>query len=332
MSLQHTLLEILLDGRFHSGQQLATSLGVTRAAIWKHIKTLQADYGLDIHAVTGKGYRLSQSFELLNSGVIRGLVSKVYPDVAIETFLSINSTNHYLMKQVIPEADRCMAVFAEQQTSGRGRLGRTWISPFGGNLYFSIRYQFNPSPSDVTGLSLAVGVAIVELLRKTGVESATLKWPNDILVNGRKLCGILLEMHGESHGAYTVVIGVGLNLSMPVAEAKKIDQPWIALDQVCDIGLSRNELAAKLLIQIIGALELFETEGLEPFRERWMMWDCYMNSEVSLRLGDREIKGIARGIDHQGALLIEQQGKRQRYYSGEISMRPIKMPFKGQIK
>lgn len=324
MSLQHTLLEMLLDGRFHSGEQLATSLGVTRAAIWKHIKTLQSDYGLDIHAVTGKGYRLSQSFELLNSEVISKLVADTYPEVDIETFISINSTNHYLMKQVIAEAGRCVAVFAEQQTSGRGRHGRTWISPFGGNLYFSIRYQFSPTPNDVTGLSLAVGVAIVELLRKIGIKSAALKWPNDILVNGRKLCGILLEMHGESHGPYAVVVGVGLNLSMPASEADKIDQPWVALNQICDIGLSRNELAANLLIQIMAALKTFELEGLEPFRERWMMWDSYMDTEVTLRLGDRVIKGIAKGIDQQGALLIEQEGKRQRFYSGEITLRPTK--------
>ena len=324
MSLQHTLIETLLDGRFHSGEQLASSLGVTRAAIWKHVKALQKDYGLDIHAVTGKGYRLSQSFELINHDVISEIVSKTYTDIEIETHISINSTNHYLMHENTSEPVQCKVVFAEQQTSGRGRRGRSWISPFGGNLYFSIRYQFNPSPSDMTGLSLAVGVAIVELLRDMGVATAGLKWPNDILVNDQKLCGILIEMHGESHGAYTVVIGIGLNLSMSPEDARQIDQPWVALDQICDIEVSRNELAANLLLQIISALKTFESQGLEPFRDRWMRWDCYMDSEVSLRLGEREIKGIAKGIDQQGALLIDHQGQRQRFYSGEISLRPVK--------
>ena len=324
MSLQHTLLECLLDGRFHSGEQLAMQLDVTRAAIWKHIKILQSDFGLDIHAVTGKGYRLSQSFELLNSDVITRQVAAVYKDIKVETFLSIDSTNQYLLKRLAKDNGRCHVVFAEQQTSGRGRHGRQWVSPFGGNLYFSIRYQFNAAPSNITGLSLAVGVAVVEFLKKNNLKDAALKWPNDILVNGRKLCGILLEMHGESHGPYDVVIGVGLNLNMPASEANKIDQPWVALNQVCDIGLSRNELAAGLVMQILSALKEFETSGLEPFRDRWMMWDSNLNSEVVLRLGDREIVGIAKGIDQHGALLVEQQGQLQRYYSGEISLRSTK--------
>ena len=329
MSLQHSLLEHLIDGRFHSGEQLAKHLGVTRAAVWKHIKALQTEYGLDIHAVTGKGYRLSQSIELLNRDVISQLIEKQIPEMEIETFLSISSTNRYLMKQATTDTSHCMAVFAEQQTSGRGRHGRQWISPFGGNLYFSILYQFNSIPNDMTGLSLAVGVAIVEFLRKNGVESATLKWPNDILIDGRKLCGILLEMHGESHGPYAVVIGVGLNMNMSDLEAAKIDQPWIALNQVYDIGLSRNELAAELLIYIMSALKEFEVNGLDTFRERWMQWDCYLGSEVQLQLGDREVTGIARGIDPQGALIIEplgtsSPGQQQRFYSGEIKMRPVK--------
>ena len=336
MSLQHTLLESLIDGHFHSGEQLAEGLGVTRAAVWKHIKILQSDYGLDIYAVTGKGYRLSQPVELLSSEIISSLIANDIPTIDIETFLSINSTNQYLMQQLASGNRRCTAVFAEQQTSGRGRHGRQWISPFGGNLYFSILYQFGPMPNDMAGLSLAVGVAIVELLRKSGVESAKLKWPNDILVNGRKLCGILLEMHGESRGPYAVVLGIGLNVSMPDASihssgAEKIDQPWVALNQVLDIGLSRNELAAQLLIHIMSALKEFEANGLEAFRDRWMKWDSYMNTEVLLRLGDREIKGIARGIDQQGALLLEQQGQpgsRQRFYSGEIKLRPINRSIK----
>jgi BirA family biotin operon repressor/biotin-[acetyl-CoA-carboxylase] ligase len=232
------------------------------------------------------------------------------------------------MRQPGHESGCCDVVFAEQQTAGRGRHGRQWVSPFAGNLYFSIRYQFDTAPSNITGLSLAVGVAIVDFLKKNHVNAA-LKWPNDILVNGRKLCGILLEMRGESHGPYEVVIGVGLNLNMPASQAEQIDQPWIALNQVCDLGLSRNELAAALLIQILSALKEFESHGLEPFRERWMMWDSYLNTEVRLRLGDKEIHGIEKGIDQQGALLLEMTGKKdlgqlRRFYSGEISLRQAK--------
>lgn len=313
-----------MDGRFHSGEQLAKELGVTRAAIWKYVKLLQSEYDLDIHAVTGKGYRLPVPIELLDKKQITSMLAASFPDVSIETFLTIGSTNKYLLKHTDSGDNSCRVVFAERQTDGRGRHGRQWVSPFGGNLYFSILYQFNSAPGDIIGLSLAVGVAIVEFLQKNGVESAGLKWPNDILVDGRKLCGILLEMHGESHGPYAVIIGVGLNINMPAAAADKIDQAWIALNQVRNTGLSRNELAAQLLIQILTAIKEFERSGISAFRDRWIAWDSYMNEEVLLRLGDREVSGISRGIDQQGALLLEQHGQMLRFYSGEISLRPVK--------
>ena len=324
MSLQHQLLVTLSDGKFHSGEQLASALNVTRAAIWKNIKILQSDYDLDIHAVTGKGYRLSQSVELLDKKVIASNLKTKNINPEIEIFLTIDSTNRYLMKKVLLADVQCHAVFAEQQTSGRGRHGRTWISPFGGNLYFSVLYPFQRAPRDVTGLSLAVGVAIVEQLERLDIKAAKLKWPNDVLVDERKLCGILLELHGESHGPLAVVVGVGINISMSENAANEIDQPWVSYQSLTQTPVSRNQLAADFLSNILSALQEFELNGLDSFRERWLQRDCYMNSKVRLQLGDREIVGIARGIDQQGALLLESQGQVQRYYSGEIRLRPAR--------
>jgi len=322
MSLQHQLLEKLIDGKFHSGEQLASDLGVTRAAIWKNIKILQAEYDLDIHAVTGKGYRFSQSIELLDSKVIMANLPEACLRPEVETFLTIDSTNRYLMKKALSTEVKCQAVFAEQQTSGRGRHGRNWVSPFGGNLYFSILYPFQRTPRDVTGVSLAVGVAIVEQLERQGINSAKLKWPNDILVEGRKLCGILLELHGESHGPLAIVVGIGINISMPESAVNEIDQPWISYQSLTQNPASRNKLAADFLSNVLLCLQEFEQHGLQAFRERWLQRDCYMNTKVKLQLGEREITGIARGIDQQGALLLETQGQIQRYYSGEIRLRP----------
>ena len=324
MSVQRQLLETLIDGKFHSGEHLASALGITRAAIWKNIKVLQSKYELDIYAVSGKGYQLSQSIELLDSDVIISKLSLPNTVSEIETFFTIDSTNRYLMKKVLSSEFHCHAVFAEQQTSGRGRHGRNWISPFGGNLYFSVLYSFQRTPRDVTGLSLAVGVAIVEQLERQGIESAKLKWPNDILVDGRKLCGILLEMHGESHGPLAIVVGVGINISMSENAAKEIDQPWVSYQSLTQAPVARNQLAADFLSSVLLALHEFEQNGLEPFRERWLQRDYYMDSNVKLQLGDREITGIARGIDQQGALLLESQGQLQRYYSGEIRLRPAR--------
>jgi len=325
MSLQHQLLAKLIDGNFHSGEKLASDLGVTRAAIWKNIKILQADFDLDIHAVSGKGYRFSQSIELLDSKAIMANLPEDCLRPEVETFLTIDSTNRYLMKKVLSTEVKCQAVFAEQQTSGRGRHGRNWVSPFGGNLYFSILYPFQRTPRDVTGVSLAVGVAIVEQLERQGINSAKLKWPNDVLVEGRKLCGILLELHGESHGPLAIVVGIGINIMMPESAADEIDQPWISYQSLTSASMSsvsRNQLAADFLSNVLLCLQEFEQHGLEPFRERWQQRDCYMNMKVKLQLGEREITGIARGIDQQGALLLETQGQIHRYYSGEIRLRP----------
>jgi len=323
MSVQHQILISLSDGRFQSGELLASKLGLTRAAVWKNIKILQSEYGLNIHAVTGKGYQLSPSIELLNSADIAKEIKNNTLEVkapVIETLLSIDSTNRYLMSKILSN-QHCHAVFAEHQTAGRGRQGRTWVSPFGANLYFSVLYQFQRAPRDITGLSLAMGVSIVEYLKQSGI-SASLKWPNDILVNGRKLCGILLELQGESHGPYAVVVGVGFNLCMPDEAAKMIDQPWIAYDSLVNTPVSRNIVAGGLLASVLMTLDEFEKKGLQPFRQRWLEWDAYMNAKIVLQLGDRAVTGIARGIDQQGALLLELQGQLQKFYSGEIrSMR-----------
>ncbi len=324
MSTQYQLLVELSDGKFHSGQRLATELGITRAAIWKNVKVLQSEYNLDIHAVTGKGYRLSNPVELLKKETISRILGSENIQLEIETFLTIDSTNRYLMKKVLHADVQNQAVFAEQQTSGRGRHGRTWVSPFGGNLYFSVLYPFQRTPRDVTGLSLAVGVAIVEQLERFDINGAQLKWPNDVLVDGRKLCGILLEIHGESHGPLAVVVGIGLNISIPENAANDIDQPWVAYQSLTQNPVSRNQLAAGFLSSVILALQEFEQNGLESFKARWLQRDCYMNTKVKLQLGDREVVGISRGIDQQGALLLESQGQLQRYYSGEIRLRPVR--------
>ena len=324
MSTQHQLLVKLSDGKFHSGEQLAAELNVTRAAIWKSIKTLQSEFELDIHAVTGKGYRLSHPIELLDKEVIIRYLKTHIINSEIETFLTIDSTNRYLMKKVLLADVQSHAVFAEQQTSGRGRHGRTWVSPFGGNLYFSVLYPFQRAPRDATGLSLAVGVAIVEQLEQLGIKNAKLKWPNDVLVEGRKLCGILLELHGESHGPLAVVVGIGINISMSENAANEIDQPWVSYESLTQGPVSRNQLAAEFLSNVLLALQEFELNGLESFRERWLQRDCYLNKKVKLQLGDREVVGISRGIDQQGALLLESQGQVQRYYSGEIRLRSVR--------
>ena len=321
MSLPYSILKALSDGCFHSGEALAKSAGVTRAAVWKAIQALQGDYALDIHSVHGRGYRLAQSIELLDRDAILQQVRLRSRLAGLETFFTIDSTNHYLMHALADEVQAPWVVLAEQQTAGRGRRGRNWQSPFAGNIYASILWRFNQINANFVGLSLVIGVVVSRLLAHLGIEQLGLKWPNDVLCQGKKLCGILIEMRGETHGPYDAVIGVGLNLAMPAEAGREIDQPWISLDQAATGLPPRNTLAAYLIDAMLEALPQFEAQGLQPFLAEWRRLDQYRDQPVVLHLGDNRLQGIERGVDEQGALLVEHGGKLQRYYSGEISLR-----------
>lgn len=321
MPLTYSILQSLSDGSFHSGETLAKAAGVTRAAVWKAIHCLQTDYALEIHSVHGRGYRLAQSIELLNRDAILQQLQRQSQLAGLETFLTIASTNRYLMQAPAHDITAPWVVLAEQQTAGRGRRGRVWHSPFAGNIYLSLLWRFQQINANFVGLSLVIGVVVCRLLSQLGIMQLGLKWPNDILCQGKKLSGVLIEMRGETHGPYDAVIGIGLNLMMPETGEREIDQPWIALSQMLPALPSRNTLAARLIDLLLEALPQFETHGLQPFLAEWRALDAFRDQAVVVHLGENRVHGIERGIDEQGALLVEVEGKQQRYYSGEISLR-----------
>jgi BirA family biotin operon repressor/biotin-[acetyl-CoA-carboxylase] ligase len=323
MTLPYLILKTLSDGSFHSGEALAQAGGVTRAAVWKAIQTLQSSYALDIHSVHGRGYRLAQPIELLDREAILKHLRDPEQLIGLDIFLSVDSTNHYLMHAHAAEVLAPWVVLAEHQSAGRGRRGRVWQSPFAGNIYVSLLWSFAQSNANFAGLSLAMGVVVCRLLTHLGIDQLGLKWPNDVLCQGKKLCGILIEMRGETHGPYDAVIGIGINLTMPEATGREIDQPWIALDQVAPAMPSRNALAAQLIDAMLTTLPQFQAHGLQPFLDEWRHFDQYRDQPVVLHQGDNRLPGIERGIDDQGALLVEHNGKLQHYYSGEISLRGL---------
>lgn len=321
MSLQYEILKTLSDGHFHSGEQLAKQFSVTRAAIWKAIKAMQQKYGIDVHSVHGRGYSLAHTFELLDTKRILEQMRHAESLSGMDSYLTIDSTNRYLMQQAALELAAPYVVFAEHQTGGRGRRSRQWVSPFSGNIYMSLLWRFQQVPAELMGLSLAIGVAVCRALGKLGVTELSLKWPNDILCQGRKLCGILVEMHGESNGPYAVVIGLGLNVYMDKEQSRAIEQPWIDLSSVLPGKVTRNHIAATLADYLIETMQAFESSGLTTFIQEWRDMDSYKDKKVQMILADQTIEGVSRGIDNQGALLIEQNGKTMRFYSGEISLR-----------
>jgi len=309
-----TLISILADGEFHSGEQLGERLGMSRAAINKHIQTLR-DWGVDVFTVPGKGYSLPEPIQLLNQEFISSQINQ--GQVAVLPV--IDSTNQYLLDRIgtLQSGDACVA---EYQQAGRGRRGRKWFSPFGANLYLSMFWRLEQGPAAAIGLSLVIGIVMAEVLRDLGASQVRVKWPNDLYLQDRKLAGILVELTGKTGDAAQIVIGAGINLAMRKVESDVINQGWINL-QEAGIAIDRNTLAARLINELRAALELFEQEGLTPYLSRWEKLDNFINRPVKLIIGDKEIVGISRGIDTQGALLLEQDGAIKAWMGGEISLR-----------
>jgi len=309
-----TLISILADGEFHSGEQLGERLGMSRAAINKHVQTLR-DWGVDVFTVPGKGYSLPEPIQLLSQDFISSQINK--GQVAVLPV--IDSTNQYLLDRIgtLQSGDACVA---EYQQAGRGRRGRKWFSPFGANLYLSMYWRLEQGPAAAIGLSLVIGIVMAEVLRDLGASQVRVKWPNDLYLQDRKLAGILVELTGKTGDAAQIVIGAGINLAMRQVESDVINQGWINL-QEAGIAIDRNTLAARLINELRAALELFEQEGLTPYLSRWEKLDNFINRPVKLIIGDKEIVGISRGIDAQGALLLEQDGAIKAWMGGEISLR-----------
>lgn len=310
------LISILADGEFHSGEQLGTAMGMSRAAINKHIQTVR-DWGVDIFTVPGKGYSLPYPVQLLEEEKILAML----PAGGVSVLPVIDSTNQYLMDRIgqLNSGDACVA---EYQQAGRGRRGRKWFSPFGSNLYLSMYWKLEQGPAAAMGLSLVIGIVMAEVLHRLGAADVRVKWPNDLYLNDRKLAGILVELTGKTGDAAHLVIGAGINLKMREPATDTINQGWINL-QEAGVNIDRNELTATLLKELRSALVHFEQEGLTPFIARWRGLDNFLDRSVKLLIGDQEIHGIERGIDPQGALLLEQEGIIKPYIGGEISLRGV---------
>ncbi|WNV05457.1 biotin--[acetyl-CoA-carboxylase] ligase [Candidatus Methylospira mobilis] len=318
-----TLLRHLGDGRFHSGEQLAKTMAVTRSAIWALAHDLRA-LGLEINALPRKGYRLAHRFDLLDADQVRAALQADALTLlsAIECHDALDSTNTYLAASARAGAATGTVATAEFQRAGRGRMGRSWLSSPGGSLCFSVLWHFADHAA-LSGLSLAVGVAIIRALRGLGVTDAGLKWPNDIIWRRRKLGGILLDVSGEVHGRQACVIGIGLNLQMAQAQGHEIDQPWADLAEITGgTQPDRNRLLAAALNELLPLLCGYGVSGLQGLRDEWQAYHHYHGETVQLYQGDRSISGRVAGISADGLLILDCGADGQRHFaSGEVSLR-----------
>ncbi|EJN6827137.1 bifunctional biotin--[acetyl-CoA-carboxylase] ligase/biotin operon repressor BirA [Vibrio cidicii] len=315
-SVKLHLLSKLADGDFHSGEALGQELGMSRAAIAKHINGIQ-EWGLDIYRIQGRGYQLAQSLHLLDETRLQA--QSITP---VELIPVIDSTNQYLLNR-IGELESGHVCLAEYQSQGRGRRGRQWFSPFGANLYMSMYWKLEAGMAAAMGLSLVVGIAAVEALESLGIQGVKLKWPNDVYYQDKKLAGILVEMSGQAGGAAHLVIGMGLNILMQESK-ESIDQPWTALNQIeSATPIDRNQLALALMNRWKQALKEYELSGMPGFVERWNRLDNFRSRQVKLLMGAREVHGEVVGIDNQGGVMLSSANGVQSFLGGEISLRPV---------
>jgi BirA family biotin operon repressor/biotin-[acetyl-CoA-carboxylase] ligase len=320
------LLPLLASGHFVSGQELADALGVSRTAVWKQLKRL-SELGLHIESVKGRGYRIPGGIDLLQEGAVRSVMTPA--SLALLSHLdlrdSIGSTNAEAMQQISAGVAAGYVCTAEQQSAGRGRRGREWVSPYARNLYVSAVWEYSGGAAVLEGMSLAVGVAVTRALRKCNVPPVQLKWPNDVLADGAKLGGILLEMTGDAAGVCQVVVGIGLNVDMPGEQGADIDQSWTDVARWCRGDRpSRSALLGALLDELLPLLASFEHTGFKPWREEWQSLDAYAGQSVVLQSAGQQMAGVARGVDGRGALQLETAASGvQSVFGGEISMRPL---------
>lgn len=298
------LVKLFGDREYHDGTSVGNHLNVSRAAVWKLIKKLE-QYKVPITCTKGIGYKIESPLALLDPNKLNAQLR--HRSIKIEVLEKIPSTNDYL-KLFSKNNKEIIACFSEAQTAGKGRLYRQWHSLFAENIYLSVLCPFEKDISELSGLSLVAALAICHALESVidlHEKRLSVKWPNDILIDGCKLAGILIEIEAESNGFCQVIIGVGINVNMQKALKKDIDQRWISLTQVTNQYIDRNTLGSEIIDSLVDYLEHFSSKGLPGFKQEWQKRDCLAGTMVSVISGSRKEKGMCLGINNQGHLKIK---------------------------
>lgn len=326
MSGRLVLLRLLADGALHSGEELAAALSISRAAVWKRLQQLEA-WGIALEARPGSGYRFEAPIDLLDAAAIRArLPAEVVADLRdLEVHEALDSTSNRLLAARGLPPGRFDACLAEFQNAGRGRRGRRWVAPFASGICLSVSWSYRDAPATLGALSLAAGVAALRALRRVGIDGLSLKWPNDIVRGHAKLGGILIDLRGEAAGPACVVVGIGINVRLPRAASAALVAEGVEALDLASLGAvpERNALAAVLVAELHQALVEFGARGMTAFADEWQAADALAGHAVRVLHGGQHLDGLARGVDADGALLLEADGGRRRIVSGEVSVRPV---------
>lgn len=312
------IVRLLADGRPRDRRGLARDCGLGAAEFDVTLDRLSR-LGVAL-TVEPQSVSLPRPVDLLDAEAILHAESRLRSD-ALHVHFAVESTNTVLAERMRRGAVAPEVCTAEIQTAGRGRQGRRWISGLGQSLVLSVSWRFAAASDELSGLSLAVGVVLAETLVADGFESAMLKWPNDLVIDDRKLAGILVEASHSGSNSVACVIGVGFNLDLAPVHSGRIDQPWT--DFATEFGRvpARNALASRAAGAILGACERYRDSGLAPFLDQWHARDALRDRPVRTVSGAAYMEGIARGIDSDGALLVEGPTGIARCRSGEVRVR-----------
>jgi len=313
------LINLLSDGKFHDGSTMGAALGITRSAIWKIVKRLQ-DYGVNITSDLTKGYRLEQPMTLYDKHKIyNALPISEKKSYELDVFESLNSTNDYLKTLRFKTNKICLA---ELQTQGKGRFSRTWYSPFGDNIYLSISMSFNQDISELSGLSLVISLAVLNTIEQFyASKNLSIKWPNDVLLNGKKIAGILIEGDSEVHGCCKLIIGIGLNVNMTDKKANQHANHWTSIKLATKKNIDKNQITASLLNNLFKYIKKFQDTGFGYFQSEWKKYDYLYGQEITITNGKKRTHGICRGVNNQGYLQVEKSdGTNVQYLSGDTSL------------
>ncbi len=324
MDVDARILDILSKGKggYLSGEDIADKLGISRAGVWKRIRILKERYKYPIESKISQGYRLSEPYLPLDETRLISSLSSGIMGRRLHLLRSVDSTNTIAYEMALKGAEEGTVVIADSQDKGRGRLGRRWESPPGVNIYLSLILRPTITPSHAPHLTFISSIALVDTIKKNcpGLEPL-IKWPNDIIINHRKVAGILTEMNSEMDRVIFVVIGIGINVNMSVALLPEgLRTVATSLREEMGETIDRNRLVIDLLKGIETSYEMYKKEGFQKILDIWRSHAYLDGRFVEVSHFSERVRGVVIGVDEDGRLLVKDDGELIRVIAGDVSI------------
>lgn len=316
---------IAAPNEFVSGAQLAAKLGISRVAIWQHMERLRSE-GFEFEGVRARGYRISQQPSALHATYIEALLDANHRTFPLTVLDEVESTNDEAARQLADGRKTPFVILARKQTKGRGRFGRVWHSDDRHNLYSSFAFRPHLAPHLMPTFTLWMGVNICELITNFCSVQPGLKWPNDVVFDGRKAGGMLTEARIDSDQMRDLVFGLGLNVNNPADSwPPELASRATSLAEQSSAPLDLNRFAAALIGRVSLAYEQFiEGDHTKTFADTWNHYDVLRGQDIVVLNGEQRIAGTASGIDDTGSLLLrDKQGRSQRFSAGEVTLEKV---------